>query len=98
MSTNLYLNEPCERCGSKKIISKTWTEEIQTSLGTSTVEVSQTTCSNVECQALFDENRLVEIEKINERKMMKEKQDQARRDNISKTIAARKASKTTSIK
>jgi hypothetical protein len=85
-----FLEQPCERCGSPKKTSKSWTEEIDTALGTSTIEVSQTICTNKTCQDLFDKMREEEIVKINERKQNKEVQDKIRRENIAKTIAARR--------
>jgi hypothetical protein len=85
-----YLDQPCERCGSPKRTSKTWKEEIVTALGTQTIEVSQTVCTNKTCQELFDKDREEELVKINARKVSKETQDKIRRDNIAKTIAERK--------
>ena len=88
---NSYLNQPCERCGSKRTVSKTWIEKYATISGTSSVEVSKTICSNKECQALFEKNRAEELERINERKIKKEEQDQIRKENIAKTRIANKA-------
>jgi hypothetical protein len=89
-STSSYVDQPCERCGSKKHISKTWKEVLQNSLGTSMIEVSQITCTNKACQALFDANRVKELVTINERKSKKEEQDQIRKKNIANTISERK--------
>lgn len=88
---NSYLNQPCDRCGSKKSVSKTWIEKYATISGTSSVEVSQTICTNPVCQALFEKNRAEEVERINERKLKKEEQDQIRKDNIAKTRSTNKA-------
>lgn len=88
-----YINQPCERCGSPKRISKTWKETIETALGKQTIEVSQVTCTNKDCQAEFDKNRTEEVARINERKVNKEEQDKVRRENIAKTVAAKKADK-----
>lgn len=85
-----YIDQPCERCGSKKNISKTWTEKLETLVGVSVIEVSQITCTNRECQDLFDKNREVELLKINERKLAKEEQDRIRKLNIARTILERK--------
>ena len=89
----LHNEQPCERCGSPKIVSKTWTEEIQNSLSKSTVEVSQTICSNQKCQAEFDLNREKELAIINSRKQAREEQEKIRKENIAKTVAKRKESK-----
>lgn len=94
-----YIDQPCERCGSKKRISKTWKEELQTSLGVSMLEVSQIVCTNSVCQALFDKNRAEELARVNERKLKKEEQDKIRKENIARTIAERrKVEKTKSAK
>ena len=93
VSSKLYSDQPCERCGSKKSISKTWTETLKTILGTSTLEVSQLMCTNKACQALFDKNRAEELIKINERKLKKEEQDKIRKENIARTILERKESR-----
>lgn len=85
-----YFDQPCERCGSKKLVSKEWKEEVATSLGTSVIVVSQITCSNKACQVLYDKKRSEELVKINERKLDKETQDKIRKENIAKTIRARK--------
>lgn len=90
LPTKLYIDQPCERCGSKKSISKTWTERLETISGTSVVEVSQIICTNVTCQDLFDKNRAIEVARVNARKLQKEEQDKIRRDNIAHTIAERK--------
>ncbi len=85
-----YIELPCDRCGSKKLVSKSWSEDLETSAGTSQVEVSQIICSNKECQAEFEGVRATELVKINERKVKKEEADKVRRDNIAKTILERR--------
>lgn len=88
--TTSYNDLPCDRCGSKKIISSVWTEELKTSFGATAVEVSQLICTNEECQKEFDAARKIEVEKINERKILKEEQLRVRKENIAKNIAERK--------
>ena len=88
-----YLDQPCERCGSPKKILKTWEEEMKTSLGSTTIIVSQSICTNKACQDLFDKNRAEDLVKIDQRKEAKEKQDQIRRDNIAHTISERRKNK-----
>lgn len=89
-SSKSYFEQPCDRCGSPKKVSKTWNETIETALGKQTIEVSQTICTNKDCQTLFDKNREEELVKINERKANKEVADKVRRENIANTISARK--------
>ena len=88
-----YIDQPCERCGSKKRISKTWTETLENLRGVSVLEISQITCTNKACQDLFDRNRAEELIKINERKTAKEEQDKIRKINIARTISERKKSR-----
>lgn len=89
-SVESYMEKSCERCGSKKRVSKTWKEKLETMSGVSIIEVSQIICTNKVCQALFDKNRAEELIKINERKLKKEEQDKIRKENIARTIAERK--------
>jgi len=88
-----YIDQPCERCGSKKRISRSWTEKAQTMAGVSILEMSQIICTNKACQDLFEKNRAEELIKINERKTAKEEQDKIRKENIARTISERKKSR-----
>ena len=88
-----YVNQPCDRCGSKKRVAKTWKETLKTAAGVSILQVSQVVCTNDECQKSFDEDRAVEVMRVNERKLKKEEQDKVRRDNIARTILERKKAK-----
>lgn len=90
VSVGSYIDQPCDRCGSKKRVTKTKREELSTIFGTTIIEVSQVLCTNNACQALFDKLRAEELVKINERKMNKEIQDKIRKENIANTIKARK--------
>ena len=58
-----YFKEPCDRCGSKKIISKTWNETIATFNGKSIIEHSQIVCIDSICQKAFDIKMLEEAKK-----------------------------------
>jgi hypothetical protein len=73
MSNLSYIDRPCERCGSKKRISRTWKETIPTFTGTTVVEYSQIICTNPICQKAFDENLAKETAK--NLKMRKEKEE-----------------------
>ena len=92
-SSKSYIEQPCDRCGSPKVVSETWDQAHETISGTSTLKVSQITCTNEACQAGFDKNRAEEVMRINEKKMKKEEQDKIRKDNIAQTIRERKESK-----
>lgn len=50
-----YESEPCNRCGSKRRVSKTWKESIPALSGGIIVQFhSQIVCTNNACQAAFD--------------------------------------------
>ncbi len=53
---NPYVELPCPRCKSPQIVSKTWTETVQTFSGTVKVQCSQIVCTNKICQAEFEKN------------------------------------------
>ena len=80
-TTVSFVDQPCERCGSKKLVSKTTKVDMSTAFGTTVLEVSQITCSNAACQAEFDKNRSEELKKIASRKSLKEEQDKIRKEN-----------------
>jgi len=63
-----YSEKPCDRCGSKRKVAKTWTEKIKTANSTMVLENSQVICTNKECQAAFDRAELKEREKREKRK------------------------------
>lgn len=48
------ISNPCTRCGSERIVSKTWEETIATFSGTMVVVHSLTVCPNPECQKITD--------------------------------------------
>lgn len=92
-----YLNQPCERCGSKKRVSKKWRETRPTFTGTVEIKFTQIVCTNKECQAAFDKNLFEEREKREVLRLKKEANDIARKTNS--LLQAQKARKTkTSIK
>lgn len=77
-----YLSEPCDRCGSKRIISKSHTEVIETFLGPQKIEVSEIRCTNKVCQKAYEISN-EEIKKESEaRKAKKEERDIIRKNNI----------------
>lgn len=80
-SASIYLNEPCNRCGNKKRIAKTWNETIPTLTGTTVVEYSQIVCTNNVCQAEFDELLLEETKKRTAIRIKKEENQAERKAN-----------------
>jgi hypothetical protein len=81
---NSLENSPCERCGSKRRVSKTWTEEHLTLTGTTTIECSQVICTNPECQEVFDKKLLADTQKREEIKKVKDERDALRKMNAQK--------------
>ena len=45
---------PCDRCGSKRKVTKTWTEKIKNDSGVMILEHKEIKCTNKECQAAFE--------------------------------------------
>lgn len=76
---------PCDRCGSKRKIAKSWTEKIKNDHGTMILEHKDIICTNKECQKAFDET-------ISKEKEKRAKLHQIKLDNDSKR-AAEKASR-----
>jgi hypothetical protein len=61
----------CERCNSKRRVSKTWTEKIKNPNGFMTLYHTQIVCTNKECQSAFEKTILADIEKREKLKMAK---------------------------
>lgn len=89
-SSKSYIDLPCERCQSPRIISEPKDEIQETISGKITIKVSQIICTNDECQGEFDKNRGIEMEKIQQRKQLKEEQEKIRKENIAKAVLNRK--------
>ena len=53
----------CERCNSKRKISKTWTEKIKNDSGFMILEHAQIICTNKECQSAFEKTLIEETQK-----------------------------------
>ncbi len=85
-----YIELPCERCGSPKIVSKPKKEKIHNSFGTSIVEVSMIICTNSTCQNAFEKQRIKDLIAVNNRKIEKEERDRIRIENTAKAIAMRR--------
>ena len=71
---------PCDRCGSKRRVSKTWTERIKNDHGEMVLYHSKVICTNKKCQAEFEK-------KIAEDKEKRVKIRQIKLDNDSKRLA-----------
>src|SRR5689334_18748916 len=85
MTTNIpYVDRPCDRCGSKRKVAKTWTEKIATFSGSTKVEYSQIVCTNKECQRLFDESLEKEAKQKQTLKLQKEQREKERMANSRK--------------
>lgn len=81
MKKMAYMDQLCERCKSKRRISKTWKEKVPTFSGSVMVEYSQIVCTNKECQKLFDENLAKETKQRETLRLQKEEKDSARKAN-----------------
>jgi hypothetical protein len=64
---------PCDRCGSKRKIAKTWTEKIKSDNGTvMTLKHTNVICTNKECQEKFEAIIVADNEKREKLKLQKE--------------------------
>lgn len=78
--SNVYLDQPCDRCGSKRKTARTWKEKLPTlSGGTTEIEYSQIVCRNNVCQAKFEKKLLSETRKNRAIKRKKEANDALRK-------------------
>ena len=80
-----YLDKPCERCGSKRKIGRTWTETVQNFSGTVEVKHQQIICTNEECQAKFEQGYKDEAKRKEAIRAKKEANDAARKANNSQS-------------
>jgi len=77
-----YLDDPCDRCGYKRISTKSHMEVLETFSGKQKIEVSVIVCTNKECQKAFEENFAAAQKQSEERKAQKEERESARKNNI----------------
>jgi hypothetical protein len=77
-----YIDDPCDRCGSKRISTKSHTEILETLSGKQKIAVSVIKCSNKACQKAFEESFEAAKKITEERKARKEEQDIIRKNNI----------------
>ncbi len=66
------ISNPCVRCGTQRIILKTWEEHVNTHFGNSIVVHAETICPNKECQKLVDKEIAVQKDKRDKIKKDKE--------------------------
>lgn len=78
---NTYLDQLCERCGSKRKVARTWKEKIPTFSGTTMVEYSQIVCTNKKCQEESEKEQLKDSQKRAEIRDKKEANDIIRKAN-----------------
>ena len=64
----------CTRCGKPRIVSKTWTEEIETYGGTTMITHSETICPDPDCQEKVDEG----LKKQQQERQMMQKEAEIR--------------------
>ncbi|OGH48155.1 MAG: hypothetical protein A3A51_03960 [Candidatus Levybacteria bacterium RIFCSPLOWO2_01_FULL_39_10] len=62
-NSKTYSDYPCDRCGSKRRVSRTWTEKILNDNGFMLLEHTQTICTNKDCQDKFEKVLSEETEK-----------------------------------
>lgn len=70
-----YLDKPCERCGSKRKIGRSWTETVQNFTGSVKVKHQQIVCTNEDCQAKFEKAYQDEAKKKEALRVKKEAAD-----------------------
>lgn len=68
-----YADRLCDRCGSKRKVSRTWTEKIENDHGGMILYNTQIICTNKECQDAFEKKEKKEQEKRDLRKTVKSK-------------------------
>lgn len=67
------ISNPCVRCGTERIVSKTWKEHINAHFGNSIVVHTETICPNSQCQKLVDKE--ITAQKDKRDKIKKEREE-----------------------
>lgn len=70
-----YLDQPCERCGSKRVLTKLRKVTLQNLSSTSEIEYSQINCVNAICQKEFETDL---AEKTLKAESIKQKREEAK--------------------
>ena len=73
---------PCDRCSSKRKVSKTWTEKIKNDHGFMVLYHTQIICTNKDCQSAFEKTLIEDT-------LKREKLKQIRLENSSKRIPSK---------
>lgn len=84
-----YVTEPCDRCGSKRLVKKSHTEILETYSGPQKIVVSEIICTNKVCQDKQNEENAASKRQNDERREKKELQEKERKNNIN--LSRRKA-------
>lgn len=92
---NPYLASPCDRCGGKRKVAKTWKETMYTGFEGKAVEVeySQIICLDKDCQKKFEATLEVETQKRLAVRKKKEENDALRKLNMEKARKIKKSKK-----
>ena len=80
---------PCSRCGTERIVVRTWKEKVDSSIIINT----ETACPNKECQAEVDKINKKQQERSAALKRESEKRLQSRKDNSKKNKESKKKKK-----
>ena len=78
----------CDRCNSKRKVSKTWIEEIKNDHGVMVLRHTQIICTNKECQSAFEKIILEDVKK-------REKLRQIKIDNAAKRMTVKTTTQAT---
>lgn len=71
-------HNPCTRCGTERIITKTWDETLETMRGKTTVTYTESVCPNKECQKLVEDELAVQKKKRDKQREDRESRHQER--------------------
>lgn len=74
------IDNPCIRCGKQRIVVKTWTEYV----GTSLVKYSETACPDAGCQKIVEKENNEREEK---RKILESQRAQSKQARINLTLS-----------
>jgi hypothetical protein len=95
-NTQLSSTSICTRCGKTRIVSKTWTEKVETYSGHAVVTHTTTICPDPDCQSVVDKDLAEQKEHRDQLKKEselreKEKQDFKRRKAARAAAASMKS-------
>ena len=70
ISQNSFIDQPCDRCGGKQRMGKSWKETVPIFTTSAVIEYSQRECVNKECQELFMKKLQDELEKREQQQLL----------------------------